>query len=690
MGVGSLPRIWWRLFAVPLAVWLLLTACGTAGLLWAQHRSRAAVAERFDMRLDLLRDFVSSYVADLIDREREQAETFLADPAVGQRDFERSVAGFGYPAAVLLDGRGRLLRAVPADPTQLGRDLTGRYAHLDIAVRQDRPAVSPVVSSAVRGEPVVAFAVPYTTDSGRRVFSGAVAITRSPLTAYLSSAWTSPDIRVQLVDTAGVIAASNRPVDRSAPALTAADQPLAAALAREDHGRYQVDGRWWRYASVAVPGVPWRLSATVPEQVLFTTIRGNEIAGRVAVATASGVGLLVVVAAGRARRSRREMQASETRFRRVFDNSQIGMFITDAGGWFVRVNPAFVRMLGRTPDSLAGAHFAEITHPDDAKACMGMLSDCVSGRIDHFETEKRYRHADGSLVEVIVTSALLRDATGRPQYFATQILDVTERRTLERARARQQVELSERAAQLQRANVQMADFIAMLSHDVRQPLTSVVAGGELLLEEWPELSDDARSGYVRKMTSAGRRAEHLVDEILTLAQLDAGAIVAHPVRLDLSHTVRQVVAAIGGTSGQLITVLAPDQSMALADPAHLQLIFGNLLGNALKYGAPPVVVTVTNRLHQVDIKITDHGEGVPAVFVPHLFDRFTRAETGVAITKPGTGLGLYLVRQLAEAGGIAVAYQPHHPHGSTFVLTVPCPSPAAAVPRPQGSVAPTR
>jgi len=667
--VHLLPRVWWRFLAVPLAVWLLLTAGGTAGLVWAQHRSRAGIEERFGLRVDLLGDFVASYVRDLIDREEVQARTFLADRVVSQRDFARSVAGFGYPAAVLVDGDGRLLRAVPPAGSLTGKDLTRTYAHLRAAVQQGRPAVSQVVSSAVRGEPVVGFAVPFDTGYGRRVFNGAVKIESSPMSAFLSSAWTLSEIRVQLVDTAGVIAASNRAVDATKPSLAAEDQALATALTHHAQGRYHAGGRWWRYASLPIPGAPWRLSAAVPEDVLFSSTRGNEIAGRVAVGTAAAVGLLVVGAVARSRRHRHELQASEQRFRKVFDNSRIGMIISDPRGRFVRVNPAFGQMLGRPPGDLVGRHFADITHQDDADTGLQVLDDCLAGRIDSFELEKRYRHADGHIVEVVVTSALLREPGGRPQFFATQIVDMTERRALERARDRQQAEIEQRAEQLQRANTQMSDFIAMLTHDVRQPLTSVVARGELLLEEWPELHDDERMRYVRQIAAAGHRADQLVAEILTLAQLDAGALVARPIPIDLAHAVREAAAA--PDPDPPVTVLAPDQAVALADPAHLQLILGNLLGNALKYGAPPVTATLLNRPQHVEIQITDHGEGVPRAFVPHLFERFTRAATGVALTKPGTGLGLYLVRQLAEAGGITVAYRRHRPHGSTFVLTVP-------------------
>lgn len=84
---------------------------------------------------------------------------------------------------------------------------------------------------------------------------------------------------------------------------------------------------------------------------------------------------------------------------------------------------------------------------------------------------------------------------------------------------------------------------------------------------------------------------------------------------------------------------------------------------------------VANAEEQVAIRVADHGEGVPADFVPHLFDRFARAGSGVATTTAGTGLGLYLVHQLAQAGGLDVSYEQNHPHGAVFTITVPRTSP---------------
>jgi PAS domain S-box-containing protein len=661
-----------------LLIWLLLTVAGTGGLLWQQQNSRQAVAQRFALRVNLMGDFVTSYTADLIDRELVQAKATLSGRSVDAADFSRAVAGFGYPAAVLLDGQGRALQVVPNDPSLIGKDLTRRYAHLDTALRQGTPAVSPVVASAARGLPVVAFAVPFATESGRRVFSGAVDIRHSPLSSYLSSALSLSGGRVQLVDGNGAIVAANKPLTGSAPALIEHNEALATAMRDKGQGRYHSEGRWWRYSSTPIRGTPWRLSATVSEDVLFASLADNENAGQAALGGAAAVGLLVVAAAGRARRSRRDLQLSEHRFRHVFDGSRIGMALTDIHGRFVRVNPAACQLFGRSEPSLTGQLFADVTHPDDSSAAAALARDCLTGRIDGFDLDKRYLHSDGQVIDASITSTLLRDGNGRPQYFATQIVDMTEHRALEQARRANEAELAQRAEQLQEVNAHLADFMAMLSHDLRQPLTSIIGLGELLLDDWDLSTDEDRLRDVRRMTAAGHRAGNLVTDILTLAQLDAGALVARPALIDLSHAVREAVAAHQAVDPAPVALLAPDQANALADPAHLHLILGNLLANATKYGRPPVNVTVTYHRDQILINVTDHGEGVPDDFVPHLFDRFARADTGVAITANGTGLGLYLVRQLANAGGLDVTYQPNRPTGATFTISVPCVAPKTA------------
>lgn len=657
----------WRFVAAPLAIWLVLTLTGAGGLAWLERSGRETLAQRFDLRVQLVGEFVTSYVSDLIERERVQAEAFLTEPVVDERDFVRTVSAFGYPAAVLLDEDGRVLHVTPHDPSVVGRKISDEYPHLRTAVVDSQPAVSPVVPSAAQGIPVVAFAVPFYTPQGRRVFSGAVPIKQSPLGTYLATAISMSRVQVHLDDDDGTIVASNHEHTDSMPMISTEEPGLARALGTADGGRFAEGGEQWHYASIAIPNAPWRLSAAVPESVLYAPLAGNKIGGRAALLAAAVVGLLVVVAAGRARGTRRELEISEDRFRKVFDDSQIGMTLNDTTGRLIRVNPAMCQMVGRTEAELLGRGYLGVTHPDDRGNGADGLEACLAGRADGFSIDRRYLHAEGHIVEALVTAALLRDGDNRPQYFATQVVDVTERRALERARQQHEIELAERAEQLQQANNQMGDFIAMLTHDVRQPLSGVVSRGEVLLDSWDDIEDEVKQRYVQRMTVAGHRADHIVTEILTLAQLDAGAITNRPVRLDVHDAVRQAV----HNSDAPFTVTAPDEAPGFADPVHLQLMLGNLLSNAIKYGRPPYEVAVLRTRDRIEIRVIDHGEGVPEEFVPQLFDRFARADTGIATAKPGSGLGLHFVRQLADASGVIVDYLPKEPHGAIFVLTLP-------------------
>ncbi|MFD0516489.1 PAS domain S-box protein [Paractinoplanes durhamensis] len=483
MSVPAGLKEWWRAAMVPLLVWLIVVTVGTGVLLWQQESSRQAVAQRYDDGVNALGTYMTATVAELLLRERAQAEAVLTDPVVQARDFNLVVGGLGVASALLLDSQGRALQNYPATPSLIGQDLAVRYQHLRTALA-GTPVVSQVVPNAARGILVVAFAVPFDTTSGRRVFSGAIPIRASPLAAYFSIALSLEGAAVQLVDTSGSIAAATDVFDITRPTLAATNSALAAALTREPDGRYRDGGEWWKYSSVAVAGTPWRLSATVREDVLFASLADNEIAGRAALAGAALVGLIVVVVVGRARVGRRDLLLSERRFRKVFDGSRVGMLLVDLQGRFLRVNPAACQIFGRSEEELAGRPIADFTYPDDLGLGAGQVRECLAGRIDGFDLDKRFMRADGQVVEAAVTTAVLRDETDRPIYFATQIIDTTERRALDRERERHQEEIARHAEELQDANTHLADVMAMLSHDVRQPLAKIVGLGGLLREEW--------------------------------------------------------------------------------------------------------------------------------------------------------------------------------------------------------------
>ena len=233
--------------------------------------------------------------------------------------------------------------------------------------------------------------------------------------------------------------------------------------------------------------------------------------------------------------------------------------------------------------------------------------------------------------------------------------------------------LVDRALQLQQANEQMTDFIAMLTHDVRQPLTGVIARGELLIDEWPDLTDNERMTSVRQMTVSGHRADHLVGEILTLAQLDAGAMIARLRRVDLSHAVHEAVAAQDPGAGRSITVLAPEQVAAFARPGPSAAHPGQPDRQRSQVRCP------AGRHHAretgpayTEIQIADHGEGrtrgVRAAPVRPVHARRLRRRRQQ--TRTPESASTWSVSSPTPAASPCFT-GPRDPHGSIFVLTVP-------------------
>ncbi|HEV8116243.1 MAG TPA: PDC sensor domain-containing protein, partial [Acidimicrobiales bacterium] len=174
-----------------LALWLVLAAAVVGAEARSREAGRRELEERFSLRATVGGRFVQSYVEDLFRREHEQATALLGGANPTKDQFELVTTALGYPAAVLLDSQGRVLQVVPAPvepaPTLIGQDLSAKYDHLRRA-RLGQPAISTVVPSATLGVPIVAFAMPFDSPAGRRVFSGGVDVATTPLASFLDNA----------------------------------------------------------------------------------------------------------------------------------------------------------------------------------------------------------------------------------------------------------------------------------------------------------------------------------------------------------------------------------------------------------------------------------------------------------------------------------------------------------------------
>jgi diguanylate cyclase (GGDEF)-like protein len=249
------------------AFWLLLTVASAGLLLHVQAGSRSDIEARFQLRAEVTSNFVDTYAADFLNQERGAAKRELAGRAPSRKAFDRVAALLDAKAAVLLDGKGDALQVAPHDPALIGVDLAAKYDHLRSAV-SGTAAISNVVPSASKGIPIVAFATPYPSADGRRVFSGAFDIRSTPLADYLGQAALAPN-QAYLVDASGALVGTTDPTLRSGTPLPAA---LAGPAADASAGGVHADGNY--VVSQPITGTPWRLVLVAPEDTLYAAISG--------------------------------------------------------------------------------------------------------------------------------------------------------------------------------------------------------------------------------------------------------------------------------------------------------------------------------------------------------------------------------------------------------------------------------
>jgi signal transduction histidine kinase len=251
----------------------------------------------------------------------------------------------------------------------------------------------------------------------------------------------------------------------------------------------------------------------------------------------------------------------------------------------------------------------------------------------------------------------------------TAILGEQVGRVAERQRASEQLERAN--AELLLADQIKSDFVSMASHELRTPLTSILGFASALSGYWDSTSEEEKLEYVAVIDRQARRLTRLVNDLLAMSRIESGKLEVRRARVDLVEVVEATVLSMAIPAAEL-EVAASDHHLDVeADPDHVEQIVFNYLGNARKYGRPPVRVELEPDDGFVVLRVRDGGDGVPAEFRDRLFEKFSQASTGAARSATGTGLGLSIVRGLAEANGGDAWYEPNEPQGAVFCVRLP-------------------
>jgi PAS domain S-box-containing protein len=376
------------------------------------------------------------------------------------------------------------------------------------------------------------------------------------------------------------------------------------------------------------------------------------------------------------------MMDSEVRYRRLFETAKDGILILDADtGKVLDANPFMTTLLGYSHDEFLGKELWEIglfRDIHESQAAYRELQAKGYVRYEDLPLESRSRHK----VEVEFVSNVYDE--DHHQVVQCNIRDITERSRLQRLTQQQ-------AAALADLDRRKDEFLAMLSHELRNPLAPIL-NAALLLQlhnnrnrlhgvEDPVLQQSATI-IERQVGQLAR----IVDDLLEVSRITTGRIQLHQERISVGVVVENAVATVRSLVDQRkheLTVSLPTQAIwVYADAARLEQVIVNLLTNAAKYTdqGGHIWLTVQQEGEEAVLRVRDTGVGIAPETLPRIFDLFTQAERSLDRSQGGLGIGLALVHRLVEMHGGTVAASSSLGQGSEFVVRLPVVSPPESQP----------
>jgi PAS domain S-box-containing protein len=373
-----------------------------------------------------------------------------------------------------------------------------------------------------------------------------------------------------------------------------------------------------------------------------------------------------------------ELRQSEERFRLLVEAVQdYAIFMLDTDGHIVSWNAGAQRTKGYRADEIIGQHFRIFYPPEVAARKHPEYELAVAVREGQYEEEGWRLRKDGSRFWANVLITAVFNDRGKHIGFTKVTRDNTERRRLEQERERAVEALAAANTELESLNKRLrsaaegqAEFLAMTAHELRTPIGIIGGSAETLSRHWDALGDEDRSELLGAMTSSSARLRRLLADLLTASRLQARALEVNTEPVPVSAVIEDAVATVRRTwpEAELVSEVAPDVVINV-DRDRLAQAVDNLLSNAVRHGAPPVRVEASRRPDRgVELRVSDQGSGVAEAMRPRLFERFATGRR-----RGGTGLGLFIVRELARAHGGDAFYEPpseESPAGA-FVIRLP-------------------
>jgi len=361
------------------------------------------------------------------------------------------------------------------------------------------------------------------------------------------------------------------------------------------------------------------------------------------------------------KRAEEALRESEEKYRSLVESSEDMIYMLDKDLRYLSMNEALLRTLGTSRDEVIGKNFGDFYSPQETREMRKKVDEVFrTGRAVRHE----HRHPESRQVFFRTLSPVKDPTSGEVKAVTIVSKDITE--------YRRAVEETKRAYAEAAAAKMKEEFLTVVSHELKSPLTSIISFAQLLSDERLGKLSEKQKEALEIITQSSQRLRDLVDSLLAVSRLESGMVKFKMRKLQLSDLVLEVVkkleplAALKKISiSQNVAKLPPVK----ADREELAKVLTNLLDNAIKYTAPGGRVTIESERKRgfVIVKVTDTGVGIAPEDMPKLFTKFFQADK----SRPGSGLGLYICKMIVEAHGGKIWAKSRLGKGSTFFFTLP-------------------
>ena len=366
----------------------------------------------------------------------------------------------------------------------------------------------------------------------------------------------------------------------------------------------------------------------------------------------------------------------------LVDSTEDPIISKNLDGIVTSWNPAAQKLFQYTAQEMIGQSISILIPSDHGDEEPEILKRIRRGeRLANYETQRRRK--DGSIVNVSLTVSPIRNSLGQIIGASKIVRDITENKhaeTRERERLKQienAIREAEEARQLaEQASIAKDEFLATVSHELRTPITAIL-GWTYMLANGQVSSEQQQKAFAVIERNARSQAQ-LIEDLLDISRITSGRMRIDLATVDLTvvtaTAVESVRPAAEAKGIRIDSLFSSGAGPILGDAERLQQVMWNLLSNAIKFTPQGGIVRieVARVESQVELRVIDNGAGIDPHFLPHVFDRFSQADTSIKRTRAGLGMGLAIVKSLVEMhGGVISASSPGEGLGSVFTIKLP-------------------